>query len=213
MVWSVTKNNAFGGEKQNKKSKGEQSDLCDLEQVTLKPQLQVHHCLTTWLQIWYYSLLWGDSIRKGADLKKQNCLFGVHPAVMGKSTTLLTVFICSYLNFLVRMVASKQPIGGPCSLLGPMSSLTDLSNAVVPLFKRAVFHLFSSVSPEEESANHVTPTDTNLLSSFHHGCHTVHEQLERLCAVVLPNLVLESRIKVTELLLQMFPSNLYLLRM
>ena len=82
----MTKNNAFGGEKQNKKSNGEQSDLCDLEQVTLKPQLQVHHYLTTWLQIWYHSLLWGDSIRKGADLEKQNCLFGVYPAVMGKLT-------------------------------------------------------------------------------------------------------------------------------
>ena len=89
VVWSMTKNNAFGGEKQNKKSNGEQSDLCDLEQVTLKPQLQVHHYLTTWLQIWYHSLLWGDSIRKGADLEKQNCLFGVHPAVMGKLTSLL----------------------------------------------------------------------------------------------------------------------------
>ena len=84
VVWSVTKNNAFGGEKQNKKSSGEQSDLCDLEQVTLKPQLQAHHCLTTCLQIWYRSLLWGDSIRKGADLEKQNCLFGVHPAELGK---------------------------------------------------------------------------------------------------------------------------------
>ena len=36
VVWSVTKNNAFGGErKKNKKSNGEKSDLCDLEQVTL----------------------------------------------------------------------------------------------------------------------------------------------------------------------------------
>ena len=43
----------------------------DLEQVTLKPRLQVDHCLTTWLQIWYHSLLWGDYIRKGADLEKQ----------------------------------------------------------------------------------------------------------------------------------------------
>ena len=91
VVWSMTKNNAFGGEKQNKKSNGEQSDLCDLEQVTLKPQLQVHHYLNTWLQIWYHSLLWGDSIRKGADLEKQNCLFGVHPAVMGKLTSLFSL--------------------------------------------------------------------------------------------------------------------------
>ena len=46
LVWSMTQNNTFGGEKQNKKSNGEQSELCDLEQVALKPQLQVHHCLT-----------------------------------------------------------------------------------------------------------------------------------------------------------------------
>ena len=39
----MTKNDAFGGKKQNEKSNGEQSDLCDLEQVTLKPQLQAHH--------------------------------------------------------------------------------------------------------------------------------------------------------------------------
>ena len=91
VVWSMTKNNAFGGEKQKqKKSNGEQSGLCDLEQVTLKPQLQVHHYLTTWLQILYHSLLFGDSIRKGTDLEKQNCLFGVHPAVMGKLTSLFS---------------------------------------------------------------------------------------------------------------------------
>ena len=41
----------------NKKNNGEQSELYDLEQVTLKPQLQARHCLTTWLQIWYHSLL------------------------------------------------------------------------------------------------------------------------------------------------------------
>ena len=38
--------------------------LFSLWQVTLEPQLQVHHYMTTWLQIWYHSLLWGDSIRK-----------------------------------------------------------------------------------------------------------------------------------------------------
>ena len=64
VVWSMTKNNAFGGEKQNKKSNGEQSDLCDLEQVTLKPQLQVHHYLTTWLQKWYHSYPKGRRPRK-----------------------------------------------------------------------------------------------------------------------------------------------------
>ena len=34
-----------------KKSNVELSDFCDIEQVTLKPQLEVHHYLTTWLQI------------------------------------------------------------------------------------------------------------------------------------------------------------------
>ena len=36
VVWSMTKNTALGGEKQknNKKSNGGQSDLCDLGQVT-----------------------------------------------------------------------------------------------------------------------------------------------------------------------------------
>ena len=78
---SDKKNNAFGGEKQNKRATvSSQTDLCDLEQVTLKPQLQAHYYLTTWLQIWYHSLLCGDSIRKDADLEKQNRLFGVHPA-------------------------------------------------------------------------------------------------------------------------------------
>ena len=86
----VNEKKPFGGEKQNKKSNSEQSDLCDFEQVTLKPQLQDHHCLTIWLQTWYHSLLWGDSIRKSPDLEKQNCLFGVQPAVMGKLTSLLS---------------------------------------------------------------------------------------------------------------------------
>ena len=94
VVWLLTKNNAFGGEKQN----GEQSDLCDLEQVTLKPQLQVHHYLTTWLQIWYHILLCGDSIRKGADFEKQNCLFGLHPAVMGKLSSPSLSSLISFLG-------------------------------------------------------------------------------------------------------------------
>ena len=90
-------------EKNNtKKSNGEQSDFCDLEQVTLKPQLQAHHCLITWLQIWYHSLLWGDIIRKGANLEKQNCLFGVHPAVMGKLAPLT-------LSKLWRKFVSESP--------------------------------------------------------------------------------------------------------
>ena len=45
--------------------------------------------LTTWLQIWYHSLLWGDGIRKGTDLEKQNCLLGVQPAELGKKLLLL----------------------------------------------------------------------------------------------------------------------------
>ena len=56
----------------NKKSNGEQSDLCDLEQVTLK---RVRHCLTTWLQIWYHSLLWGDSIRERASTEKSKTAY------------------------------------------------------------------------------------------------------------------------------------------
>ena len=81
IVWTVFGHMA--GESKNKKSKGEQSDLCGVEQVTLKLQLQADHCLITWLQIWYHSLQWRDSIRKGADLENQSCFFGVHPAVMG----------------------------------------------------------------------------------------------------------------------------------
>ena len=84
VVWLLTKNNAFGGEKQNKKSNGEQSDLCDLEQVILKPQLQAHNCFTTWLQIWYHSLLWGDSIRKGAQLRKAELLIRSPPRGNGE---------------------------------------------------------------------------------------------------------------------------------
>ena len=38
--------------------------------------------LSTWLQIWFHNLLWGDSIRKGADLEKQNCLFDMHPDII-----------------------------------------------------------------------------------------------------------------------------------
>ena len=95
---------------ETKKSNGEQSGLCDLEQVTLKPQLQVHHYLTTWLQIWYHSLLWGDSIRKGADLEKQNCLFGVHPAVMGKFTSLLKIHFGKQL-FEKKEEGIVKPIG------------------------------------------------------------------------------------------------------
>ena len=95
VMWSVTKK-AFGGEKQNKKTNCEQSDLCYFEQVTLKPQLQVPHCLTIWLQMWYHSLLWGDSIRKGADLEKQNCLFSVHLAKLGKYLSFLGIHFDNY---------------------------------------------------------------------------------------------------------------------
>ena len=61
----MTKKNAIGGEKQNKKSKAEQSDLCNPEQLTLEPQVQTHHCLNIWPQVWCHS----------ADLEEQNCLF------------------------------------------------------------------------------------------------------------------------------------------
>ena len=36
--------------------------------------------VTIWLLIWYHSLLWADSIRKGADLENPHFLFDVHPA-------------------------------------------------------------------------------------------------------------------------------------
>ena len=85
VVWSMTKNNAFAEESETKRATVSSQAFVTLS----KSQLQVYHYLTTWLQIWYHSLLWGDSIRKGADLEKQNCLFGVHPAVMGKLTSLL----------------------------------------------------------------------------------------------------------------------------
>ena len=85
VVSKFTKNNAIGGEK-HKKSNCEQSDLYDFQQVALKPQLHIYLCLTTWLLavIWYHSMLWGDVIRKVANLEKQNCLFGVHPVELGK---------------------------------------------------------------------------------------------------------------------------------
>ena len=83
VVWSMTKNNAFGGEKQNKKSNSEQSDLCDLQQVTLKPHLQVHHCWTTWLQMWCHSVLWGDSIQKGADSESRTAYSASTPRNWG----------------------------------------------------------------------------------------------------------------------------------
>ena len=63
-----------------------QSELCDLEQVILKPQFQADHCLTNWRQIRYHSLLWGDGIRKGTDLEKKVYLLGIHPAELGKLT-------------------------------------------------------------------------------------------------------------------------------
>ena len=97
VVWSMTKKITHLAEQsKTKRATVSKKDLCDLEQVTLKPQLQVHHYLTTWLQIWYHSLLWGDCIRKGADLEKQICLFGVHPAVMEKLTPLLIVIIVNF---------------------------------------------------------------------------------------------------------------------
>ena len=72
-------------ESKNKKSNGEQSDLCDLdEKVTLKPQLQADQCLTTWLQIGYRKLLSVYSIRTGADLVNRSCFFGINPAELGK---------------------------------------------------------------------------------------------------------------------------------
>ena len=92
-------------EKKQEKSNGEQSDLCDIEQVTLKPQLQAHHCLTTWLQIWYHCLIWGDSKRKGADIEKADLLIRRPPRGNGEIN-------CSY-YFYSRLLLLA---GYPCLL-------------------------------------------------------------------------------------------------
>ena len=81
----------------------------------MNSQLQVHHCLTTWLQIWYHSLLWADSIRKGADLETHSCLFGVHSALMGKLTfffpiMLNSVFGCRCFSFLCRRLLHSKSL-------------------------------------------------------------------------------------------------------
>ena len=54
----------------------------NIKQLAFKPQLQADHCLTTWLHF-KYGTSW-FAIRKGADLEKQNCLFGLQPLKMGK---------------------------------------------------------------------------------------------------------------------------------
>ena len=87
VVWSVTQNNACGGgEKQNKKSNGERQTFVPLGKSlwnhSFKPTIAWPLCCKYVCK--YHSLLWWDSIRKGADLNKQNCLFGVHHAAMGK---------------------------------------------------------------------------------------------------------------------------------
>ena len=72
------------------------------------------------MQIYYHSLLWRDSIRKGADLEKQNWSFGVLPAVMGKLTSLLKLknffadtsnFSPQYLFFIRSVDMHKIAIG------------------------------------------------------------------------------------------------------
>ena len=90
----------------NKKSNGEQSDLCDLEQVTLKPQLQAHQCLTTWRQKWYHSLLWGDSIRNGADLEKQKLLIRRPHCSSGE----------------INLYLSQMPLGGLSPFIDSLQS-------------------------------------------------------------------------------------------
>ena len=47
-----------------------ESDLCDLEQVTLKPQLEADHWLSTKVQMCYHNLLWGISFQKRAPTLK-----------------------------------------------------------------------------------------------------------------------------------------------
>ena len=91
VVWSMTKKYRIWRRKvphlaeknETKKSNGEQSDLCDLEQVTLKPLLQVHHCLTTWLQIWYHSLLL-EMISEKDRLRKAELLIRSPPRGIGE---------------------------------------------------------------------------------------------------------------------------------
>ena len=80
VVSSVTQN--LAEKSKNKKSNGEQSYLCDLEQDALKPQLQAHHYLSTWLQIWYHSLLRENP--KGPRLRKAELLIRRPPAELGE---------------------------------------------------------------------------------------------------------------------------------
>ena len=92
VVWSMTQNNAFDGEKQTKKSNGGQSDICDLEQVTLKPQLQAQHCLTTWLR-WVATCGNGEiysSLRRRAKSPPYE-FFGTMRLFSAESTTLWSI--------------------------------------------------------------------------------------------------------------------------
>ena len=63
-MYGHDKNNAKVVQMQNKKSNCEQSDHCDLEQVTLKSHFESRALLDHLIEIWYHSLSWGDSIRK-----------------------------------------------------------------------------------------------------------------------------------------------------
>ena len=100
----------------NKKSNSEQSDLCDLQQVTLKPASSpplLDHLAA--VQICNHSMLWRDSIRKGVDLEKQNYLIGDHPAELGKLT--FVFFTRSFLfpgNFFPKVLKTFDKLESDC---------------------------------------------------------------------------------------------------
>ena len=82
VVWSVTKNTYLA-----EKRKIKRATVSSRAFVTLSKSLWNHSFkpIIAWpLGCKYGTIAWGDSIRKGADLEKQNCLFGVFPAKLGK---------------------------------------------------------------------------------------------------------------------------------
>ena len=97
VVFSVTKNDALGGEKQNE-SNGDQS----LQSQSLKPTI-----------VWPLSCKCGTIpcigelvFGKGADIEKQNCLFGVNPRNRGNKLFLCTS--CWFLRFHVDKLSSAH---------------------------------------------------------------------------------------------------------
>ena len=106
-----------------KNSNGEQSDICDLEQVTLKPQLEADHCFTTWLQTWHHSLQWGDSIRKNSRLRQAELLIRRPPRGIGDINVLLLLS-----NWRCTFTSEGKTIKS-CNLLS--SSIMRVSTAIL----------------------------------------------------------------------------------